>query len=260
VSAGAALPALGEFAAAWPRELAGLPLLVRRTLDSTQCFARRFLDRTLAESEEPLPFVVVALEQSAGQGRRGRAWRSAPGLGLWATAVLAVEREVVPTVPMRAGVALAEVCRAFVGGVRLKWPNDLVCGRRKLGGLLVDAVGRPGGASWALIGFGVDCFHSERELPEPRATSLALAGGEPPGLALLLPRFVAAIVERVATENDWLERYRVLSAHAPGDPIGATVDGERIEGRFLGFDRHGFLRLATAAGERVVASGDVGSW
>lgn len=264
-------PTATEIAAAWPRDLVGLPLMVGTSVDSTQRYARCFVDRLLAEHEVPPSFVVAALAQSAGRGRRGSAWQSAPGLGVWATVVLAVERERVPTIPMRAGIALVEACLELVPGVRLKWPNDLVVGGRKLGGLLVDLVAQPDGSGWALIGFGIDCFHREAELPEPAATSLWLAAVDAagdagagratlPGLEILLPRFVAAVVERVRSDHDWLERYRELSAHAPGDAIVCRLEDERIEGEFIGFDEHGFLRLATATGERVLSSGDVFSW
>lgn len=256
-----------SIAGAWPRELVGLPLMVGTRVDSTQRYARSFVDRLLAEHEEPPSFVVAALEQTAGRGRRGRSWESAAGLGVWATVVLEVGRERVPSIPMRVGVALAESCVEFAPQVRLKWPNDLVVGGRKLGGLLVDLVAREDGAGWALIGFGIDCFHRADELPEAESTSLSLVAAEAagerrevPGLELLLPRFVGAIVDRVRSGDDWLDRYRELSAHAKGDLMVCALENDRIEGAFAGFDERGFLRLATAAGERVLSSGDVFSW
>jgi BirA family biotin operon repressor/biotin-[acetyl-CoA-carboxylase] ligase len=220
-----------------------------------------------AESEDPPPFVVAAIEQASGRGRRGRAWQSAPGLGVWATLVLPVTRELLSSVPMRAGVALVESCAPFAPNVRLKWPNDLVCGDRKLGGLLVDAVGISEGDGSVLVGFGIDCFHRADQLPEPKATSLHLVSGVGrseravlPGLPELLPHFVRAVVARLRGGDDWLDRYRQLSAHAPGDTIACALEKERVEGRFVDFDEHGFLRLATASGERLLSSGDVFAW
>jgi BirA family transcriptional regulator, biotin operon repressor / biotin---[acetyl-CoA-carboxylase] ligase len=264
-----AVPTVAEVAAGWPREEIDLPLMVETSMASTQRFARCCVDKLLAEDEEPPSFVVAALEQTAGLGRRGRSWQSAPGLGVWATIVLRVARELVPSIPMRAGVALAEACAAYAPGVRLKWPNDLVCDDRKLGGLLIDAVGPADGDCWVLIGFGIDCFHEQSQLPGPEATSLALAGREArsaggaavlPGLTELLPSFVHAVMTRVRAEDDWLARYRELSVHAPGDAIVCALEEETVDGRFLGFDERGFLRLSTPAGERVLSSGDVFSW
>ena len=260
-SAARAVPSVGEVVAAWPSDLTRIGLVVCRSVDSTQRFARGCVDRLLAGAEEPPTFVVAALEQTAGRGRRGRSWASAPGLGVWATLVLSVETGHVPAIPMRTGVALAEECARLGAPVCLKWPNDLVSAGRKLGGLLVDVVAASGARGWVLIGFGIDCFHAANELPESTATSLALAGaGSLPRLAELLPRFVRAIVERVEAEDGWLERYRALSAHAPGDAIRCTLDGESVSGRFVGFDERGFLRLSTATGDRTLSSGDVFSW
>ncbi len=75
--------------------------------------------------------------------------RARSGLGVWASlAVPVADRERLQALPMRVAVALADVV-ARVGGAacRLKWPNDLVIGRRKLGGILIDAVSRHDGAT-----------------------------------------------------------------------------------------------------------------
>jgi BirA family biotin operon repressor/biotin-[acetyl-CoA-carboxylase] ligase len=247
--------------AGWPRELVDVPLLALARVDSTQRLARAYLEKLLGEGEAPSPFLVAALEQTAGRGRRGRSWASAPGLGVWATLVIAVEPERLPSVPMRAGVGLADVAEAVAPDVRLKWPNDLVHQGRKLGGLLVDVVARGDDRAWALVGFGVDCFHTEDQLPERAATSLALAAGAaPPPLAALLPRFASALLDRLLDGEGWLDRYCALSAHTSGDPIACEVEGKQVEGRFAGFDAHGFLRLESASGEVVLPSGSVFSW
>ena len=248
----------------WPASLRGrVNAVCARSLDSTQTLARRLLDRHFAEDETPEPFAVIALAQSAGLGRRGRAWSSGSGLGVWASlAVPVADRERLQALPMRVAVALADVV-ARVGGAacRLKWPNDLVIGRRKLGGILIDAVSRHDRDLWAVIGFGINHGHGESELPAPEAVSLRLAGATPlPALGELAGATVAAVFEEIASDRPWLERYRALTAHAAGDPIECEVAGERLAGRFAGFDERGFLRLATAAGERVVASGEVFSW
>ncbi len=253
-----------ELARAWPDTLRGrLNGVFAATLPSTQIFARKLLDRHFTEDETPEPFVVLALAQSGGLGRRGRTWVSAEGLGVYASLAVAVaDHARLQALPMRVAVALADVL-ARVGGVvcRLKWPNDLVVERRKLGGILIDAVSRHEGDQWAVIGFGVNHGHRASELPEPAAISLRLAtGSEPPPLAAVAGAAVAAVFEEIGSERPWLDRYRSLSAHAPGDALECEVGGERLAGRFAGFDERGFLRLAMAAGERVVASGEVFSW
>jgi BirA family biotin operon repressor/biotin-[acetyl-CoA-carboxylase] ligase len=249
-------------AAAWPRELLDIALLVVDSIDSTQRLARVLLDRELSEGDATPVLVVAALEQTAGRGRRGRSWSSARGLGVWASLVARVDAERLAGVPMRAAAALAETLSGVGARVRIKWPNDLVAGRLKLGGILVDAVTRDRGGSFAVVGFGINVGHRTEELPLPGATSLALElGGEPPALGPLLAACVAGLRRRLAPGDEgWLESYRERSAHEPGEPIECDVEGERLAGRFLGFDARGFLRLETANDERVVASGDVFRW
>lgn len=264
-AASPAQAALAALAAAWPRSLVGeVSLLVLDRVDSTQSLVRLLLERHFRDDETPWPFLVQALEQTSGRGRQGRAWQSAAGLGLWASLALEVPAEDTQSLPMRAGVALATAVNDLLGGAcRLKWPNDLVVGHAKLGGLLIDVVTRAGGAAWAIVGVGLNCGHAAGELPGPEAASLrtALAGREPPPLPELLAAAGAALWgELAAPRPGWLERYRALAAHRPGDEIACDLPGGRLAGRFAGFDEHGFLMLDLDAGRRTVRSGEVFAW
>src|SRR5260221_7438558 len=92
----------------------------------------------------PLGSVVVADHQTAGRGRHGRSWEAPAGSGLFVTFVL----EPSPIVVFAAGVAAAEACGR---GALLKWPNDLVLGDRKLGGILAEVR-----SDHALVGIGIN--------------------------------------------------------------------------------------------------------
>lgn len=255
---------LGGGTSRWPRPLLDqVNGIFAGRVDSTQSFARRLLDRHFREQETPRPFAIVAHEQSGGVGRRGRSWKSAPGLGVWASMAVPVEsRQELQSVPMRTAVALAELVNELTGDrCRLKWPNDLVVSRRKLGGLLVDAVSRAEGSAWAVIGFGLNVGHGEAELPDPAATSLRLAAASPtPEVAALAGTAIQRIWRELESSRDWLDRYRSLTAHRSGDPLVCEVGAEILRGAFAGFDEHGFLQLDTGTGRRVVASGEVFSW
>jgi len=137
---------------------------------------------TIAASGEREGAVVIADEQTAGRGRRGRAWFSPPGSGLYVSVVLTPVRARVDRtratmlLPLAAGVALAEAVDAMTAlPVVLKWPNDLLVARRKLGGILAEAVsidahGRP----------VLDTReHSARGLSERESASEASGGGAP---------------------------------------------------------------------------------
>lgn len=255
---------LAELVQGWPAALAEqVNGVFASSLDSTQVLARALLDRHFADDESPHPFAVLALEQSGGRGRRGRVWSSDRGRGIWASLALPLAaREQLQVLPMRTGVALVDLVSLWLGGdCRLKWPNDLVVGKRKIGGILIDAVTRRDRETWAVIGFGINHGHGADELPDPRATSLRLAAaGALPPLGAAAGAAVAAVYEELAGERPWLDRYRAASAHAPGDLLECELAGERIAGSFAGFDSLGFLRLSTPAGERVIASGEVFSW
>ena len=92
----------------------------------------------------PIGSAVVADHQQAGRGRLGRVWEAPPGTALLASFVLRYQ----PLAPLAAGVAAAEACGP---SVRLKWPNDLLLEGRKLGGILVEAVG-----DRCVVGVGVN--------------------------------------------------------------------------------------------------------
>ena len=104
----------------------------------------------LVRAGAPDGVVVVAGQQTAGRGRRGRSWESGPGAALL---VSAIARPVPPLVTLAAGVAAAEACEAVAAEpVRLKWPNDLLSvDGRKLGGILCELID---GA--AVVGLGVN--------------------------------------------------------------------------------------------------------
>ncbi len=252
-----------EVAAEWPRRLLEIPLLVVDRLDSTQHFSRLLIDHLAAEDEEIRPCFMVALEQTSGRGRRGRPWVSGAGRGLWASLILVMPSSEVATVPMRAATALAEGLATVVQGVRLKWPNDLVAGHRKLGGILVDVIAREQERVGVVVGFGVN-LEPPLSPPEPAAaTSLRDMVGEGKiptlgGLAVILASKLAGELE--AMSQDWLSRYRELATHRAGDQLVCDLEGERLVGRFAGFDERGFLRLDTPEGERILASGEVFAW
>lgn len=120
---------------------------------------------TYAASGEAEGLVVVADAQTAGRGRRGRSWFSPPGAGLYVSVVLAPGRARVAAeratalLTLAAGVALSEAVERVTGlAPAIKWPNDLLVGRRKLAGILAEGVVLPGagGLHGVVLGFGIN--------------------------------------------------------------------------------------------------------
>ncbi len=206
--------------------------------------------------------VVVADEQTRGRGRRGRAWFSPPGSGLYVSVVLTpgaartdAERATA-VLTLAAGVAIADGVQAATGlAPHLKWPNDLYVGRRKLAGILAEA-----DMPAVTLGYGINVGAAAYP-PEvaDRATSLETELGRAVDRGLVLAETLAALARcydaLLAGQVDAiLDAWR---AHAPWS-VGARVSwttptGER-EGITAGIDNRGAL-LVNSGGvvERIVA-------
>ncbi len=188
-----------EFAEALERSRDRLGRLGSRVLFFSTVGSTNDVASTLAASGDGEGAVVVADEQSAGRGRRGRTWFSPPGSGLYVSVVLAPARARVDRnratmlVPLTAGVALAEAVEAMTAlPVVLKWPNDLQVTRRKLAGILAEAV-----APGVVLGYGINVggMAYPPELGD-RATSLESEVGRPVDRAQLWVETLAALSRR----------------------------------------------------------------
>jgi BirA family biotin operon repressor/biotin-[acetyl-CoA-carboxylase] ligase len=215
-----------------------------------------------AEAGSAPGLMVVAAEQSAGRGRSGRTWASPRG-NLFASALLP------PLAGLRggaasllAGVAAHEALGALMPApsrLRLKWPNDLLAGGAKLGGILTEAGTSPTGHEWIVAGIGLNI--AAAPAAEGRAvTSLAALGGTA-GVDEVAERLLAALaaeVARFAAQGmaglvaAWRER-----ALPEGTVMTVHRGGGLIAGRYAGLDDDGALLLATEAGLARIIAGDV---
>lgn len=238
-------------------------LVVVARVASTNALARRIVAECQEESCRLLPSAILALEQSAGRGRHGNTWASPAGRGVYATVILPLpEMAVAPTLPLLVGVGLCRGLNRHLDGAacRLKWPNDLLVDRRKIGGVLIETVTTPQRDPVALIGFGVNHGQGAGELPTPNATSLRLAAGQPPDLATLAADLLDALREELAHLGDAayaVESYQALSLHRPGETLRCRLADGVVEGRFLGFDHQGLLLLESDGEKRRLAAGEV---
>jgi BirA family transcriptional regulator, biotin operon repressor / biotin---[acetyl-CoA-carboxylase] ligase len=157
--------------------------------------------------------VLVAEEQTAGRGRLGRAWSAPPRAGLIFSVLLRPEG-VPPArlgwLPLLTGVAVATAVRDQTGvPARLKWPNDVLVGERKLAGILAEAHGDA-----VVAGVGLNVTLGQEELPVPAATSLLIEGATSTDRAALLAAILTALARR----------YRTWRA----DPDGAELRAEYL--------------------------------
>jgi BirA family biotin operon repressor/biotin-[acetyl-CoA-carboxylase] ligase len=155
----------------------------------------------------PIGSVVIAGHQTAGRGRLEHRWEAAPGTALLVSFVL----EPNPLLSLAAGVAAAEACGQ---GVRLKWPNDLLLGGRKVGGILVEAT-----AFKAVCGIGINLTSA----PEGAAMLNQPAG-------TLTKRLIPAVARwSSAPREDVLARWRELS-DTLGRRVRLTLPDRSFEG------------------------------
>lgn len=219
--------------------------------------------RALADAGAPEWTVVVAGHQTAGRGRLGRGWASVPGKGLQLSMVLRPPLALAdaPVVSLLAAAAMAAACREATGvEVASEWPNDLVAGGRKLGGILAESRVEGGRLVHLVLGIGVNVSHRQEDLADEirgTATSLALQGGRAEPEAVL-ERFLRELRRSYRPEDEGfvdaaLERYRAVCVTL-GRSVRATVrDGRVVEGRAVGLDERGGL-LLERDGERLIVS------
>jgi len=148
-------------------------------IDSTNAEAK-----ALALGGAPEGVVVVAESQSAGRGRLGRRWTSPTGKGLLFSVILrprlAMSEAHLLTLVTATAMAEAIEARCNVP-VSIKWPNDLLIGDKKVGGILMEVAGQQDEVDWVVVGIGVNVNTEFVELPVPlrkTATSLKMAGGQ----------------------------------------------------------------------------------
>ncbi|MEX2571353.1 MAG: biotin--[acetyl-CoA-carboxylase] ligase [Gemmatimonadota bacterium] len=224
--------------------------------------------RILAENGAPDATVVLAEEQSAGRGRVGRIWASAPGLGLWLSYV---SRPASPTasgpLPLRVALAVARALDPWADGnaISIKWPNDLLLDGRKVGGILCEGAWEGERLRSVVVGIGLNLLHGPADLPgdlRANATSLRAATGQP------IARFeVAGAVVKHLRET--LQDTGGSLAHEPDLAARDALLGRRVRvfesehgaplltGRAAGIGADGALRVDTRDGRQEVRTGTV---
>lgn len=244
-------------------DLASTVVLFDR-VTSTQDEARRLLTRGA-----PHGTLVLADEQTGGRGRRGRAWASPRGGGVWATIVLrpSFPATEAPWLTLAGALAICETARA-VGIVRaaIKWPNDVIVEERKVGGILGELIADGTRGQAALLGLGLNVDLDPAEIADRvdgaatslRAEGLSDAVGREEALARALSNIEIYIdMMSAGALEPLLDRWRTLSPSSRGRRvIVEDASGTVVGGITNGIDRDGSLRLRTEnGGDHVVRFG-----
>ena len=241
---------------------ASFPYRVQRfgALDSTNEEAKR-----QAAAGAPAGTLIHASAQSAGRGRRGRAWVSEPG-NLYGSLLLRpeVSAQQAAQLGFAAALAIGEAVLPLLpepNRLAYKWPNDVLVEGRKISGILLESQAKgEGGLDWLVIGMGINVASFPRDAEYP-ATSLRAAGAANVTVPVLLEAVAGCFYlwhERWREEGfaplraAWLER-----ASGLGETIRVRLPGEETSGRFAGLDAEGALLLEEGTRLRRIAAGEV---
>lgn len=219
------------------------------------------------DDSRQLPLLVLTSLQTRGRGRGTNRWWSAPGSLTFSllldTGGILPDICVLPQVSVAAALGVCEALTSLAAcpGVGWKWPNDVLLGRRKICGILVESPARP--PARLVIGIGVNVNNSFADAPEDvrqRAVSLLDATSQPWALTDVLIHILRAVNRQLACLKTG--RLQLREACRPwcvltGRAIVVAACGERIEGACLGIGDDGALIVRTQASERRLFSGVV---
>jgi BirA family biotin operon repressor/biotin-[acetyl-CoA-carboxylase] ligase len=233
------------------------------SIDSTNTRARE-----LAKQGAPHGTVLIADHQTGGRGRQGRSFHSPAGSGIYMSVILRPDCQPGQIMHLTCAAAVAmcdavETSCGFRPGI--KWTNDLVCGKRKIAGVLTElGFNSRGGVDFAVIGIGINCCQQENDFPDEIrgiAGSLSSVSGNPVDRANVAAAMMEALyrmdAELLSGKAAMLERYR-RDCVTLGQEI-SLVRGEDIRhGTALDIDSEGALVVRFGDGHtETVNSGEV---
>jgi BirA family transcriptional regulator, biotin operon repressor / biotin---[acetyl-CoA-carboxylase] ligase len=237
-------------------------LILYQTIDSTNIAAKDLAIKGASEGT-----VVIAEEQTAGKGRLDRKWLSQSHKNLLFTILLRPPwgADHVFLLTMMLALSAIDEAKVMTGvDIKIKWPNDLYVGRKKLGGMLTEFSMKDGVAEYVIIGLGlnINWIPGENDgLVYPATSILAETGrtiSRSELLAGMLKRFDAYYKLALSGETDFLhQRWNELSL-VIGKDVEIISSEETIKGTAISIDKTGALILKNIFGEELtILSGDV---
>lgn len=224
--------------------------------DSTNLHARE-----MAKAGAPEGTVVIAGGQTGGRGRLGRSFSSPQGQGVYLSVVLrpGCKPDQIMHLTCAVGVAMCYAIERLCGiAPGLKWINDIVFNRRKLGGILTELAVDPvtGLVEYAIVGVGINCLQNEDDFPEEIrsfAGSLSMASGlpvEPQTLAAAMVEELWKLTsELLSNQQAWMAEYEKRCITL-GQDIRVVVGDTVRYGRAVGLDTAGGLIVDFEDGRR----------
>src|SRR5262249_36178595 len=214
--------------------------------------------------------VIIAESQSAGRGRLGRSWHSEPETGIYFSMILFPKTppSLAPLFTLGTAVAMHNAVERYTGmDIDIKWPNDLLIGKKKFCGILSEIQAEVDLVKTMIIGVGVNAHHERlpREIAD-RATSLRIASGRIQSRLEILSEFLEEFeniymdFERKGPRRI-IEQWMRFSSFANGRKIEIHDGVRKIAGVTRGLNPLGALRVEQKGGQtEEVYSGDVVAW
>lgn len=246
--------------ALWPDDTARHVL---PRIDSTNAEALRLAPNLTG------PTWIMARQQTAGRGRRGRGWQSPEG-NFFATLVLRPEGGPADAARLSfvAALALDDALRAAAGPnarLAIKWPNDVLLNGGKVAGILLESGGTGGRVDALAVGIGVNLIAAPpAETLEPGAWPTVSLRDET-GLTVKPDEFLDLLAPAFARWHRQLRDFGFASVRSAwlaraarlGEEITARTVRDEFTGRFDGIDDSGALILTTPAGRQVIPAADI---
>jgi BirA family biotin operon repressor/biotin-[acetyl-CoA-carboxylase] ligase len=221
----------------------------------------------LGHAGEPEGTVVLAEEQTAGKGRAGRAWQSERAAGIYVTLLLRPRLAPVqaPLLTMMAGLSARTAIEVQTGlAADLKWPNDLILGGKKVGGILTEMHAEPSQVRFVIVGIGLNV--NQEKFPGELGTTASSLRIETGKQVSRLELLVTLLREFENDYNRFLregpagvtEKFETVSSYARGKRVRVTNGSASFAGTTAGLGPEGLLLVKRDDGQVVtVISGDV---
>lgn len=235
------------------------PAFIHQALDSTNAEALRSVGRG-----EVAPFIVLAEQQSAGRGRRGRKWVSPFAENIYYSLVLRIEGGMrqLEGLSLVVGLAVLSALRDIgTANAGLKWPNDVLVGSKKIAGILLELIGDPADVCHVVLGIGINVNMKTAEEVDQAWTSVQLETSK----SINRNEFIVILNARLqqylqrheaqgfaAMQSEWEENHLWQ-----GREVSLTAGINKVDGTVLGIDQQGALRIDVAGTEKVFSGGEL---
>ena len=230
------------------------------------CPSTNDLAKELALAGEEEGTVVIAEEQTKGRGMKGRKWYSARKKGIYLSVILRPPHSSISLLPLVAGLAVADAVFNSVGlRIKLRWPNDLVWGKKKLGGILCESGFSGNKANYVILGIGLNLNHGRDDFPEEirdLATSLKLISKEDMDKNFLLVNLWPALNHWYCEflreeEGKIIYHFQENSILPPGKEITLVTESGEVSGIYKGIHSQGSLILESRGKRKSFFSAEI---